>query len=74
MELLIIFDITTLGCIQCFTFDRQLHSAVHVAQVAVAALHNLVPGRRGLAGQRALLVDLEAAFLVHQGAGADCQR
>lgn len=39
----------------------------------VAALHNLVPGRWGLAGQRALLVDLEAAFLVDQGAGAERQ-
>ncbi len=40
----------------------------------MAALHNLVTGRWGLAGQCALLIDLKAALLVHQGAGADCQR
>lgn len=56
------------------TFDRKLHGAVQVTQVPVAALHNLVSGRWGLAGHRALLVDLEAAFLVQQQAGADCQR
>lgn len=56
------------------TFDRQLHGAVHVTQGAVAALDNLVSGRWGLAGQRALLIDLKAAFLVHQGAGVHCQR
>lgn len=51
--------------VQYSTFDRQLHSAVHVTQVPMAALHNLVSGRWGLAGQCALLIDLKAAFLVH---------
>lgn len=39
----------------------------------VAALHLLVPGSRGLAGHRALLVDVEASLLVVEGAGGDRQ-
>lgn len=55
------------------TLDRKLHGDVQVAQVPVAALHLLVPGRRGLAGHRALLVDVEAPLLVEEGAGGDGQ-
>lgn len=53
--------------------DGQLHGDVQVAQVPVAALHLLVPGSRGLAGHRALLVDVEAALLVEEVAGGDGQ-
>lgn len=42
--------------------------------MTVAAFHHLVSGRRGLAGHRALLIDLEASLLVHQRAGAERQR
>lgn len=55
------------------TLDRKLHCDVQVAQVPVAALHLLVPGRRSLAGHRALLVDVEAPLLVEEGAGGDGQ-
>lgn len=38
----------------CCTFDRELHSYVHITQVSLAAVDYLVCGRRGLAGHRAL--------------------
>lgn len=60
--------------LQYCTFDRQLHSAVHVTQGTLAALHSLVSGRWGLTGQRTLLINLKAAFLVHQRAAVDRQR
>lgn len=53
--------------------DGKLHANVEVAQVPLAALHLLVPGRRGLAGHGALLVDVEASLLVVEGAGGDRQ-
>lgn len=42
--------------------------------MALAALHNLVSGWRGLAGHRALLINLKAALLVHEGAAVDYER
>lgn len=42
--------------------------------MTVAAFHDLVSRRWGLASHCALLIDLKASLLVHQGAGADRQR
>lgn len=61
------------GHFLCCTSDGKLHGAVQVTQVTLATLDNLVSGWRGLASQCALLVHLKAAFLIHRGAGIDCQ-
>lgn len=59
---------------RCRTFDRKLHSDVHVTQMPVATFDSLLTGRRRLAGHRALFIHLEAAFLVHKHAAVDRQR
>lgn len=58
----------------CVTSDWQSHAEVHITQVSLAALDNLVRWGWGFAGQATLLVHSEAALLMHQHSVSHSQR
>lgn len=57
-----------------FTSDRQSHAEVHITQVSLAALDDLVRWGRGFAGHATLLVHGEAALLMDEHSVAYGQR